>query len=733
MDYETNEKAALSTDNASVEAEKAEYNGAVGVLEKELVESTDTLPDAAPVPDASIDTSTVDTPQETDGSSDGTGGNGGEPGDGDSGDGEPSGGESGRSGRSRRERKHREPLHVRSGFFAIFDPRGRGFGVQTLLFIAAFAVMLCVTVCLGLMALYFGTGPYKLELFSFYLENGKLLFLNILPFVLVGMFLWLVIERAWIAFLVDGAICIAYSFSEYFMLMARSDSIHAEDIIYIKEALIISSEGYITISWQMIFAVLLVLLGTLFTFFFVRGRVPDRFRIPNVIARIVLPLAVVGCSVYAYDRFYTDDELYAEFEVWGDLNEWIDVNTYISRGGMYPFIYSIKSAIPHEPEGYLPEAAEEILEGYVTDPIDEDKKVHVISIMLEAFCDLSDYTSLITEGDPYAEYHQLASEGYTGRLFTNIFAGGTIDTERCVLTGASELTSFRRTSWSYARYFAEQGYELVGSHPGYRDFYNRLNVNKNLGFSEYYFYENKYNSSKYMATDDVLLTSIEKLAREQMEAGSYVFSYNVTYQNHGPYGADVMYGDNVYVPEGTLSQYDYNVVNNYLNGIADTGKQLLELADSFRDDDEPVVLLLFGDHKPWLGDSSSTYSALGIPLFNGDEESARNNYETEYIIWANDAAKKKLGRDFSGEGPTVSPCFLMNLLFEQCGWEGPGYMKFSGEVMERTPIVSSVDWYAESGELVKWDELTDEAHSLISDMRKVQYYLQRDSGGKLPS
>ena len=86
--------------------------------------------------------------------------------------------------------------------------------------------------------------------------------------------------------------------------------------------------------------------------------------------------------------------------------------------------------------------------------------------MLEAFCDFSDLTDAITENDPYADYHALQAESYTGQLFTNIFAGGTINTERCALTGFSRLPNFRSPSWSYARYFADQGYTCTGAHPG---------------------------------------------------------------------------------------------------------------------------------------------------------------------------------------------------------------------------------------------------------------------------
>ena len=50
---------------------------------------------------------------------------------------------------------------------------------------------------------------------------------------------------------------------------------------------------------------------------------------------------------------------------------------------------------------------------YEDDDIPENKKVHVVMTMLEAFCDFSDLTDAITENDPYADYHALQAESYT--------------------------------------------------------------------------------------------------------------------------------------------------------------------------------------------------------------------------------------------------------------------------------------------------------------------------------
>ena len=111
------------------------------------------------------------------------------------------------------------------------------------------------------------------------------------------------------------------------------------------------------------------------------------------------------------------------------------------------------------------------------------------------------------------------------------------------------------------------------------------------------------------------------------------------------------------------------------------------------------MIVFFGDHRPWLGEQSVTYAALGIDPDAPGESGATATYLTDYLIWANGAAKKTRGRPCCGEGSTISPCFLMNELFRQCNWEGPTYLKLTNAVMERTPVVSTHDWYGTLGML----------------------------------
>ena len=152
----------------------------------------------------------------------------------------------------------------------------------------------------------------------------------------------------------------------------------------------------------------------------------------------------------------------------------------------------------------------------------------------------------------------------------------------------------------------------------------------------------------------------------------------------------------------------------------DTAEQLRLLLDQFRKETRPVVLVIFGDHKPWLGYSNSAYQELGVNLDTSTSEGFYNYYGTRYLIWANDAAKSLLKNDFTGEGPDISSCFLMNLLFDQCGWTGDAWAQATTDIWREIPVLTDQDRYVRNGELTA--ELDAEGQEILQTYRSIEYY-----------
>lgn len=580
-------------------------------------------------------------------------------------------------------------------------------------------------VYVGVLSMWFACVDNRTAMFISYFTHPLIALLNILPVVFLSLLLYFLIGRAWISYLVTAAVTMGLTFASFYKLTFRNDPMMFEDILLIREAGNMAGKYQLFLNKSMLMALVLLVLGLVFLLLFARAKTSWK---PRLLCALVTIL--MAFPLYA---LYTDADIYNNKTRNEDLiSPWSATQVYTSKGFLYPFLYSIRSASDPAPEGYDAKACEEIMSGYTDADIPEEQKVDIFTIQLEAYNDFTKFGTPELNPEVYETFHKLESEGYTGNLVTNIFAGGTIDTERCFLTGYSSLGSFRSPSNSYAWYFRDQGYYATGSHSCYAWFYNRENINANLGLEDYKFVENYYGelTGGGIGYDNVLFPEMIKLYEEHKANDDRpYFSFNVTYQGHGPYDTDrTWYGDGWVVDDGSYTQEELNLMNNYFGSLKNTGDNLETFFNYFRESKDPVVIVLFGDHNPWMGDANSVYNKLGIDLDLSTKEGFMNYYATRYLIWANDAAKEVLGCDFQGEGPDLSPNFLMTELFDLCGWEGPAFMQATRPVMEALPVINTpTGLYFEDGNLTK--DLTDEDQALADQYDSLQYYWRKHFAG----
>lgn len=583
-------------------------------------------------------------------------------------------------------------------------------------------ILLAAGVCLGGLSLFFAYGDYPDIIMGSYFRHPLLLLLNLAPVVLLLALLYAALGRSWAAFLLTGAVVWGLSLGNYYKLRFRDDPLMFQDLKNLRDAAAITAmaDYDLTPDKRVWFGLGCLLLGTAILFFFVRGRLPKQPRIALLLAAALLwgPMWWACADKNLYES-KTDNM--AQFD---DLERWSSTRLYLSKGFIYPFLHSVTAGAVKPPADYSEAETRALLESYVPQDIPEERQVDLIVLQLEAFADFSlfDGAEGIDFDRAYGVYHQLEEESFTGNLVTNIFAGGTVDTERGFLTGFADQRNYRANTNSYAWYLRSQGYAAEGCHPSYEWFYNRLNVNRYLGIPDYYFIENRFRDlyPHGEAPDEILFPEILRLYEANRDGGGApYFSFNVTYQGHGPYSTeDVWRGQ--HFTDGRYSTETANIVDNYLGSVMDTAEWLRWLFDRFRQEERPVVLVVFGDHKPWLGYSNSAYQELGVNLELSSEEGFYNYYATRYLIWANDAAKKSLGGSFTGEGPDVSSCFLMNLLFDQLGWKGNAWTQATNDIWQEIPVLTDVGRYVRNGELTA--DLDGEGQRVLKTYLDLQYY-----------
>ncbi|MCD7832138.1 MAG: sulfatase-like hydrolase/transferase [Firmicutes bacterium] len=588
---------------------------------------------------------------------------------------------------------------------------------RALYYLWQYGMLLLASVCLGALLLIFAHGDYSWHGFLGYFKSPAILFFNILPVSAIIFIFYGITGRAWAAFLFGGILSSVLPLANYYLLAFRDDTIRFEDLTLIREAMAMVSEQHydLFVDLRILALIFSLAAGTLILSLFVR------YKIRRAPCRAAIALITAALFVISLFGYFSDDT-YDSVQNYDYFNRWSETQEYISRGFYYPFIHSISDFFDETaPDGYDEETAKAILSEYEDADIDEDKKVNVIAIMREAYADFSQFDIEGFDTSAYDTYHKIQSESKTGNLIVNVFGGGTVDTERSFLTGVSSLRDYRSSVDSYVRYFASQGYLTTGIHPYYKWFYNRQNINTYLGFESYRFYEDdfEYLTADALPKDSLLYDELYSDYCELTADGTPYFSFSVTVQSHGPYSTTSYSGDTEYLT-GDYSDECKNAFNNYINEITDGDEALYALMETLRDDETPVVLIVFADHMPWMGDGNAYYNELGIDVSTSTDEGFYTHYTTEYLIWGNEAAKETLSVDFTGTGPTVSPCFLMNVLFDTLGWDGPAYMQATDEVMASIPVITTTGRYIVSGELVT--EIPESYVELYARFSYIEYY-----------
>lgn len=583
----------------------------------------------------------------------------------------------------------------------------------------AYILMVAASIAVGFASLWWAAEPFedRATLFASYFKVPYILLVNIIPVVVLTLLLYYLFNNPGVAFGVSSTVTLVCTWVSYYKVLFRNDPFMVSDFGLIMEAGNMADKYKIVIRNRMILTIAIVFLVSVILAVFFRCKT-------NIRLRTVIVVALAVGSVWAVKNVYLSEDVYYNKTKNPDIvMVWSETENFRFRGFIYPFINSAKS-ISTVPEGYNKHEAEQILAGYTDDIIPEDKHVNVIAVMLEAFSDFSRFDCIDFDIDPFEKFHNICDESYSGNLITDIFAGGTVRTERNFITAASNLYPFRKKSNSYAWYFRENGYTVEGSHPSYDWFYNRVNINENLGFENYYFDDDTYMELNYgyrVANNDILFPNVVKLMKEALDRGEDYFSFNVTYQGHGPYATDTAEFNKEYVSQDEYSDYSYYVLNNYFALTDSVCDSIEALTEDLRSNDEPVVLIMFGDHMPWLGDNNSVYEELGINFDLSTDEGFLNYYTTPYFIWANDSAKDVLGNDFKGEGPTIGSYFLMNEFFRLAGYGGNQYTKFTADIEKEFHVIHSTGiCFDADGNICR--DLTPEQEESVSRYQKVQYY-----------
>ena len=573
--------------------------------------------------------------------------------------------------------------------------------------------------------------PYAMSasLFKSYISSPAIVAVNLLPFLIMTLLGFFASNRMWVGFAVGSVPAMVLMYINYFKMTFRNDPFTMVDLSLVSEAANMGERYSFLPDATMSAAIALVICGV------VLAAIWYKYKMPNKGTCIGGAVATVIAAVLVFEFVYMSGGVYAAIENIEKNSSFMSVTSkndqYVCRGFVYSFLHSADDLVQRPPEGYKAKEAKAILDGYTDDTIPDDKKVNIIAVMLEAYNDFSKFDNVKFKNNPYTDYYYVKRRSTYGELFTNIFGGGTIDTERAFATGFSYQYDYRYPVETYVSYLKSQGYTVEGGHPGHNWFYKRDAVNANFGFENYYFLENRYqqlyNSVEHQINDGILedkyfFEDIISLYGQNKQSGKPYFNFSVSYQNHGPYdGTKLVMGKEYVAKTSNMTDETYNIINNYFAGIEQTSKECKKLIEWARSQREPIMIVLFGDHNPWMGNGMSGYFDLGININTATDEGVYNYYSTPYVIYSNRAAKQTSGNSGVGYGGEFSPMFLMNKVFEVNGWGGSRFMKISNELKQHIDIVTYTGQVRQNGEFTDFPDA--DGFEALSKLRKVEYYL----------
>ena len=566
-----------------------------------------------------------------------------------------------------------------------------------------------------------------------------LLLLNWLPIALLCAALGFALANPMYGAAVVGLITGVMSLINRVKITMRSEPFVPRDIVLVKEAADAMGNYDLSLPWAQAGVLLLLILLFVAAGILLPPKKPEKKRGLVRAAACLLCLLLVGLVAFVY----SSDAVYESFETEKPYDSCAVAD---ELGFPYYFCYHFSTMSVAKPEGFDRAEAESWEQDY--EAPEDAAELNVVFVMNEAFSDiLNEDVFVFPEGEhPMSVYNELAAgeNAYAGHIVIPYFGGGTADTEFDVATGmqtnllnpnSPSLTAFRcveRPMESLYRVFGSEGYTTSFMHPGDGWFYGRDEVYELLGAQEIYFADDmeglEYKGE--WVTDASFAKLIEQRFEDSVSSGVPDFTYAVTIQNHMSYTED-KYGDYACPKVETtveLSPEVQTAVDVYAEGIRDANAMLKELTEFYSAQSEPVLLVFFGDHLPYLCDNRAGYRELGLAAADvSGTEDPFAAYTAPYLIWCNEAGAELLDFDraiesleLPGSG-RMSACYLGAAVLELTGrGEASSWFGFLNEARRELPVIHGGTYMDTDGDT--FFELGTEQSALLSKMRCWTYY-----------
>lgn len=315
---------------------------------------------------------------------------------------------------------------------------------------------------------------------------------------------------------------------------------------------------------------------------------------------------------------------------------------YRDYGVVYCFTNTWLNTGISKPEGYSEESILDIFSqeelgddnAMLLEQKDEDEKhPNIVFLQLESFIDPMTIKSIGLDKEACPNFRKLVENYPSGQLTVPACGAGTANVEFEVMSGLS-VKFFGPGEYPYKSVLKEKtletiaydlkslGYSTHAIHNHRAVFYNRNTVFANMGmdtFTSIEYMNNVEKTPKNWAKDDVLVECMLDALNSTQQRDMI---YTISVQGHGKYPSEQVLSDpEVKVTSAPTEELKWKF-EYYVNQIYEMDQFIGKLVEEFEKYDEPIVLVMYGDHIP------------AIDLTEEDLENG-NLYGTEYVIWSN--------------------------------------------------------------------------------------------------
>ncbi|MDO9267488.1 MAG: LTA synthase family protein [Methylobacter sp.] len=246
------------------------------------------------------------------------------------------------------------------------------------------------------------------------------------------------------------------------------------------------------------------------------------------------------------------------------------------------------------------------------------RNIHIV--LLESFWDPSALKKAKYKQNPLSpEFRELWKSAEYSHALAPVFGGFTANSEFEVLCGFPALkdaVKFERQLLNdvpcLPHILADKGYRTIASHPNVPVFWNRVNAYKRMGFQTYWSLEDfvQDDMNREFMSDSTLYRQVLEKISGSMDAEQPVLDYIVTYFGHWNYPLSESR------PNKISSPSPIEEVSAYANTVYYKSRELMVFINEMRKRDPEGIIVVFGDHLPFLGENFAGYVESGVLTAN---------------------------------------------------------------------------------------------------------------------